>query len=150
MVLFKQRFLKDKKFYLVTTSSYFLQLDFPSILYGKSFKIPSVDNPPKQVKFILPILPKIIDGLFLSQPSLSVLVPNDSIHKIYCTKPVYEQIILKYKECESQSVTYEDVQEEIQDSAIYSFENFNIEQFKTKVEIILLGQNIWLNSIRIT
>lgn len=83
--------------------------DFHSHIFGKNFSFVSFDCPKKPLKFILRKFPYLDSVFVTSSNSIGVLFLKDT--KIYLTRPVFEQILLKYEQLKDLSVSYDDLDE---------------------------------------
>lgn len=110
MIIRKQNFGCFSHLHLVSTSSSII-FESHALLYGKHFRIPSFDYPQKPLKFILPDF-NDADAIFISSSeSFGALFLKRNM-KIYMTRPVYEQLLLKYYEYMSLSIYYDDLNDE--------------------------------------
>lgn len=138
--------------------------DFHSYIFGKNFSFVSFDSPMKPLKFIIRNSP-CTDAVFVSSSnSIGVLFLRNT--KIYLTRPVFEQILLKYEQLKSLTVSYDDLdddevqkilktpesrQESMADSTctLVSINDVNIKKFKENVIFVRYNQIININQYSI-
>ena len=110
---------------VVNTSSFTWLFDYNTGIYGVNFRIPSFEDPPKPLKFIVKNY-VAIDSIFVSHSdSIGPLFLKNT--KIYLTKPVYEQILSKYEEYKSLILSYD---EENFDNLINNDDAFETQLYK--------------------
>lgn len=91
---------------LVNTTASTWLFDCNTGICGTNFRFPSFGDHPKSLKFILRNY-TAVDSLFVSHSdSIGPLFLKNT--KIYLTKPVYEQILLKYEEYKSLLLCYDE------------------------------------------
>ena len=147
MVYIKKHTFKNLSFIQAFTNQKSLLFDYPAALYGVNHAHPSFKSPQKELKFEVKII-KNIDSLFVSSSdSFGVFFINYST-RIYCTKPVYEQLLLKYEEYRTMSVTY-DAEKDSSEYKIVSIHDANLEQFKRNVIFIKYNQRISIDQFLI-
>ncbi|KAM0674407.1 hypothetical protein GVAV_002020 [Gurleya vavrai] len=135
---------KHKNYSLLnfSNSSLKYQIDFPYKLYGTNHTLKNSYKP-----FLLKI-PKIrlCSSIFISNSrSLGILFLKNKETKIYLTKPVFDQILLKYEEL-SIKINYED--EEIsEDEEIVNINDADIANFKK--QCIFVKYNEIINDYKI-
>lgn len=144
MVLIKKHHLQDHSFVQIFTPQKTILFDYSAPIYGHLHRRPTISAPPKDLKFIIKDIQNV-DCLFVtSSESLGCLFVESSV-AVYCTQPVYEQLLLKYEEYVSLSLTYDDEMEK-NDSKIVSIKEINIESFKNNVILIKYNQQIDLDA----
>ncbi|ORE00652.1 hypothetical protein A0H76_1 [Hepatospora eriocheir] len=143
-MLIKKYSVDKQHFYRITTYSSFIQIDYPCILSGDNFRTPAIHDPPAKLKFLIYEDYSLIDELYLSKPTLGVLFLNKKI-KIYCTRAVYKQILLKYEEYKNMIVSYDFIEK---NKCTYkTLDDANIDLFEKCVVIISFNQRIYNNNI---
>lgn len=96
-----------------------LMFDCYSPIYGKNFTMSSFEKPAKSLEFIMKDF-KNLDSVFISS-SLSFGCFFLKNTKIYITRPVYEQLIIKYNELMNLSVSYDTLT--VEEALNYYFSN---------------------------
>ena len=107
MVFIKQCNLKEFKFYKIYTKNETLIFDYPASIYGKNHQFASFKCPPNSLKFILNKQNCMYYVFVSNSTSLGPLFIKN-VERIYITKPVYEQIILKYEQYNCLGITYDE------------------------------------------
>lgn len=107
MVFIRKHKILNDAFYQIQTEHDNVLLDYHAGIYGKNHRLPSFESPPKSIKFIVKVIENCKHLFITSAESLGCLFTDESV-KIYCTNPVYEQIMLKYEEYLRLSLTYDE------------------------------------------
>ncbi|KAI5168382.1 hypothetical protein PAEPH01_0079 [Pancytospora epiphaga] len=156
MVFIKRHHLGNAAFYQLLTPYKNILLDYHSILFGLRHRYPSFIFPPKPLSFLLKKVQNIESVFITSSRSIGCLFLKPGV-KIYCTKPVYDQILLAYFSYKRISVTYDepivadiipegDTAEQYE---IFTIDDISIETFNNNVILIKYGQPILLNTTKI-
>lgn len=162
MAFIRKHKLLEEQFFQVLTEHDNMLLDYNSIIYGRNHRLPSFGNPPKPIKFVVKIVDNINQLFVTTAESPGCFFIKGSV-KIYCTNPVYEQIILKYEEYRRLSVTYDEECELFEDIRIennefvvkneryriHSIEDIDIDEFKKKIHFISYNEVIKLYSVSV-
>lgn len=107
MAIFKTLRNADNSEIEVKTSRLSLLFDHHSSIYGKNFRFASFEYPQKPLKFIVRQV-KNIDAVFVTNSrSIGVLFLKNI--KIYITRPVFEQILLRYEQLKSLIFHYDEI-----------------------------------------
>lgn len=142
--------------------------DYPAPLCGKNYKFPTFSHKYVPLKFLIRKFFDI-DSIFISSSeSFGVFFLKNV--KIYMTKPVFEQLILRYEQYLYMKVSYDDMDNSeikkvyfesdnqnteaykndvysFDDYEIVSFENIDIDSFKKSVQSIRYNQLIVMENI---
>lgn len=102
-----------------------LLFDYHTSIYGTNFGFISFDKPKKPLKFVVKNIAEP-DAVFVtSSSSIGILFLKNT--KIYLTRPVFEQILLKYEQLKALNLSYDDLDEK------EILEKYFPSQFKSKI-----------------
>jgi len=107
MVLVKKYQMGEISIIQAVSTHKTLIFEYPAPFYGKNHRFPTFDDKQKSLKFVIKKFPDM-DAVFISS-SLSFGVFFLKNVKIYMTKPVFEQLLLKYEEYKNMCVAYTDL-----------------------------------------
>lgn len=148
MVLVKKHRVRDHGFVQVFTPQKNILFDCCAPLYGRHHRHPSIGAPPKDLRFVMKSVQNV-DCLFVtSSESLGCLFVESAV-RVYCTRPVYEQILLKYEEYSALSVTYDEEGDPGGDR-IVSLAEADIDGFRKRVILVKYSQQTNLDSTVVT
>ncbi|ELA41396.1 uncharacterized protein VICG_01637 [Vittaforma corneae ATCC 50505] len=94
----------------VNTSQFTWLFDCHSSIYGKNFRFASFKDPHKPLKFVVRCLDDIDSVFITNSKSIGAMFLKNT--KIYLTRPVFEQILLRYEQLKSLTVSYDGMNEE--------------------------------------
>ncbi|KAG5859497.1 putative beta-lactamase-like protein [Encephalitozoon hellem] len=145
MALVKRITSRNKSCYILQANEQTFLLEYPSSICGMCFSFPSFTKGPKPLKLILPKFVDDIDYILVSRSdSLGVLFLEKDV-PIYITEPVFEQILIKYRNLLRLSIHYEDEEEHG-----ISIENADIERFKRNARFIKFNEKCHFDDVLIT
>ncbi|KAI5149913.1 hypothetical protein ENBRE01_1193 [Enteropsectra breve] len=149
MAIVTKHTTKYSSFIQITTCSSSLLFDFEVDLYGLNHRFPSADCPPKKLCFVAKALPPT-DALFITGSESIGPLLLDGKHSVYCSKPVLEQLVLKYEEMLGYSLTYDDPSEELAAGhKLVAIDEINIDLFRERVTLLSYNQDFYFDKYRV-
>lgn len=150
MVYIKKHKFKNTCFVQLLTPQKNILFDYHASLYGQAHRHPSFNSPPKPLKFVIKNIQNA-DCLFISSSDSIGCLFAEADTRIYCTKPVYDQLMMLYDEYRSMAVTYDEDPGECRQALdsgcrIAFFSEIDIENFRKNAILIKYNQRVSLDS----
>lgn len=82
--------------------------DYHASIYGRNFRFPSFGDPNKPLKFVVRKFADVDTVFVTNSNSIGVLFLSHT--KIYLTRPVFEQLMLRYEELKRLTITYDEME----------------------------------------